>query len=97
LRPCIKAKFRKATALHRLGRSDGARDVAMSALHGAPTEEMEKEVKALLKTFDTKWEPAPAQGDEEDALAEGVEVMGRGLLASMAGGDQGLTLVRFSV
>jgi hypothetical protein len=51
---------------------------------------MEKEVKALLKTFDTKWEPAPAQGDGEDALAEGVEVMGRGLLASMAGGDQGL-------
>ena len=67
-------------------------------MHGAPTEEMEGEVKALLKTFDEEWVPTPAVGEDkegkedEDAvtgLSKGVEIMGKGLLASMAGGGGG--------
>jgi hypothetical protein len=79
----VKAKFRKATALHRLGRVEEARVLAMSALHGAPTDEIENEVKALLETFDEEW--AGPAGAAVDELSAGVEIMGKGLLASMAG------------
>jgi hypothetical protein len=49
---------------------------------------METEVKALLRTFDTEWVFTPAAVHAKDAsgLSKDVEVMGRGLLASMADG-----------
>lgn len=100
----VKAKFRRAAALHRLGRVAEARSAATSALHGAPTEETEEEVKALLRSFDEEWTPTPAVEERENAekvdddeeeedgvagLSKGVKSVGRGLLASMAGGGGG--------
>lgn len=60
----VKAKFRKAQALWRLARVGEARTCAMSALHGAPTEATEAEVRALLESFDGgPWRPTPFQSD----------------------------------
>ena len=55
----VKAKFRKAQALWRLARVGEARTCAMSALHGAPDEATEAEVRALLESFDAPWRPTP--------------------------------------
>ena len=55
----VKAKFRKAQALWRLARVGEARTCAMSALHGAPDEATEAEVRALLESFDEPWRPTP--------------------------------------
>jgi tetratricopeptide (TPR) repeat protein len=61
----VKAKFRKAQALWRLGRVEEARKAGMSALHGAPDDAMEKEVMALLEVLDgEKWEPAPFESEK---------------------------------
>ena len=62
----VKAKFRKAQALWRLARVGEARTCAMSALHGAPDEATEAEVRALLESFDAPWRPTPfpARGGE---------------------------------
>ena len=61
----VKAKFRKAQALWRLGRVEEARKAGMSALHGAPDDAMEKEVRALLEVLDgEKWEPAPFESEK---------------------------------
>ena len=60
----VKAKFRKAQALWRLARVGEARTCAMSALHGAPTEATEAEVRALLESFDGgPWRPTPFESD----------------------------------
>lgn len=87
----VKAKFRKATALHRLGRPDEARAVASAAVHGAPIgSAMEAEAEALLRALDEPWTVPEAPAESGVAgLERGVEVMGAGLLASMAESGSG--------
>ena len=55
----VKAKFRKATALWRLGRTDEARAVGEAAMRGAPNDEMEREARLLLRSMDQQWSGPP--------------------------------------
>lgn len=69
----VKAKFRKAQALWRLARVGEARTCAMSALHGAPDEATEAEVRALLESFDAPWRPTPFPARGGERQERGVE------------------------
>jgi tetratricopeptide (TPR) repeat protein len=72
----VKAKFRKAQALWRLGRVEEARKAGMSALHGAPDDAMEKEVRALLEVLDgEKWEPAPFESEKKNSEKKKIVVV----------------------
>ena len=64
----VKAKFRKATALWRLGRTDEARAVGEAAMHGAPNDEMEEEARRLLRSMDQPWS-GPEPKTEAGAVA----------------------------
>lgn len=64
----VKAKFRKATALWRLGRTDEARAVGEAAMHGAPNDEMEEEARRLLRSMDQPWS-GPEPKAEAGAVA----------------------------
>lgn len=78
----VKAKFRKATALWRLGRTDEARAVGEAAMHGAPNDEMEEEARRLLRSMDQPW-----SGPEPKAEAEAVAgaAAGRGAALDASG------------
>ena len=81
-----KAKYRRATALWRLGRIEEANKVATSALHGADGAREEGEVRALLATFESPFRSPPeAAADDADAA---VDVIARGLASTVVGGEE---------
>ena len=53
-----------------------ARKAGMSALHGAPDDAMEKEVRALLEVLDgEKWEPAPFESEKKNSEKKKIVVV----------------------
>ena len=71
----VKAKFRKATALWRLGRSDEARAVGEAAMRGAPNDEMEREARLLLRSMDQQWS-GPPEAETEAGRGADVDACG---------------------
>ena len=68
----VKAKFRKAMALWRPGRTDEARAVGEAAMRGAPNDEMEREARLLLRSMDQQWSGPP---EAETEAGRGADVM----------------------
>ena len=71
----VKAKFRKATALWRLGRTDEARAVGEAAMRGAPNDEMEREARLLLRSMDQQWS-GPPEAETEAGRGADVDASG---------------------